>query len=190
MPTMKKILPILSLLFLAIIIFVSSSFISPKEPIKLENKIATSIEWLTWEQAMERNKTVPKKLFVDVYTDWCGWCKKMDAGTFTDPEVVKYMSDNYYSIKLDAERKEKLIFKGDTFKYVANGRRGIHQFAATLLDNKMSYPSFVALNEKAQRITVIPGYMEAHQILPILNYIGEEKYLTTKYEDFIKTWAK
>ena len=187
---MKKIFPILSLLFLATIIFVSSSFISPVESIKADDNTDTSIEWLTWEQAIERNKTVPKKLFVDVYTDWCGWCKKMDAGTFKNPEVVKYMSKNYYSIKLDAERKEDLIFKGDTFRFVANGRRGYHQFAATLLDNKMSYPSFVALDEKIQRITVLPGYMEAPQILPILNYIEQEKYLNTKYEDFLKTWAK
>ena len=62
--------------------------------------------------------------------------------------------------------------------------------AAAVLDNKMSYPSFVAFNEKMQRITVLPGYMEAPQILPILNYIGEEKYLTTKYEDYLKTWNK
>ncbi|MBC7775464.1 MAG: DUF255 domain-containing protein [Phycisphaerae bacterium] len=50
------------------------------------------LKWYTWEQAVELNKTKPKKIVVDVFTDWCGWCKKMDKGAFLNPEVMTYIS--------------------------------------------------------------------------------------------------
>ncbi|MEM9649633.1 MAG: DUF255 domain-containing protein, partial [Bacteroidota bacterium] len=54
---------------------------------------AQNVEWLSWEEAVERSQkdAQPKKLFIDVYTDWCGWCKKMDKDTFQNPEVAAYM---------------------------------------------------------------------------------------------------
>ena len=46
---------------------------------------AAKIEWLTWDQAVAKMEKEPRKIMVDVYTDWCGWCKRMDASTFQDP---------------------------------------------------------------------------------------------------------
>ena len=64
------------------------------------------IEWLSFEEAVKRNEKEPKKFIVDVYTDWCGWCKKMDANTFTNPVIIKYINENYWAVKLNAERKD------------------------------------------------------------------------------------
>ena len=47
------------------------------------------INWMSFEEAIARSKEDPKHIFVDVYTDWCGWCKKMDASTFVDPVIVR-----------------------------------------------------------------------------------------------------
>ena len=65
--------------------------------------IAEKVQWMSFEEAVAKNKLEPKKIFVDVYTDWCGWCKKMDAGTFNNPVVAKYLNEKYYNVKLDAE---------------------------------------------------------------------------------------
>ena len=120
-----------------------------------ENKI----NWLTWEEAMTAMENEPKKVFIDVYTDWCGWCKRMDASTFTDSDVIEYMNENYYAVKFDAEGKGDKEFRGRTLTYRANaGRRGVHELAIVLLNGRLGYPSFVYLDEAQNSLKVSPGY--------------------------------
>lgn len=147
---------------------------------------ATSLKWYTWEEAAVLQKTKPKKIFVDVFTDWCGWCKRMDQSTFSDPKVAAYLAANYYPVKLNAEQKADIQFNGETFKYIANdnGRGGIHTLAYALLDGKMGYPSMVYLNEKYERIMVSPGYKEAGDILKELKFAAEDKYKETSWEEY------
>ena len=149
---------------------------------------AQKINWMTFQEAVELNKTAPKKIFIDMYTDWCGWCKKMDQTTFQDPEVIAYMNENYYAVKFNAERNDTIVFGGYTYinEGGMNGRRGTHQLAAALLQGRMSYPSYVFMNEKNQLITVAPGYMETKDFLPILKYIGTNAYLKQSFKDYIK----
>ena len=149
---------------------------------------AQKINWMTFQEAVELNKTAPKKIFIDMYTDWCGWCKKMDQTTFQNPEVVAYMNDNYYAVKFDAEMNDTIVFGGYTFvnEGGTNGRKGTHQLAAALLQGRLSYPSYVFMNEQNQLITVAPGYMEANEFLPILKYIGTNAYLKQSFKDYIK----
>lgn len=149
---------------------------------------AQKINWMTFQEAVELNRTAPKKIFIDTYTDWCGWCKKMDQTTFQDSLVVEYMNENYYAVKLNAEMNDTIVFGGYTYVNNGgmNGRRGTHQLAAALLQGNMSYPSYVFMNEKNQLITVAPGYMDASQFLPVLKYIGTDAYLKQSFKDYIK----
>ena len=148
---------------------------------------AQKINWMTMQEAVELNKTTPKKIFIDVYTGWCGWCKKMDQTTFTNQEVVDYINANYYAVKLDAEMSDTIVFRGYTYVNQGgmNGRKGTHQFAAALLQGKMSYPSYVFMNEDLQLLTVAPGYRGASEFLPLLKYFGSDAYLNEKYNDFL-----
>ena len=149
---------------------------------------AQKINWMTFEEAVKLNETAPKKIFIDMFTDWCGWCKKMDQTTFLNPEVVKYMNEHYYAVKFNAECNDTIDFAGYTFinQGGSNGRRGTHQLAAALLQGRMSYPSYVFMNEKNQLITVAPGYMEASEFMPVLKYIGSDAYLEQTFKDYIK----
>jgi len=147
-----------------------------------------SIKWYTWEEAIELNEKTQKKIFIDVYTDWCGWCKRMDQSTFKDPEVVKYMNENFYAVKFDAEQKKEITYKGHTMKYVAQGRRGYHELAYSLLDGRMGYPAFVYLAEDEKRITVSPGYKDADTIMKELVFISEDHIKSTSYDDFVKNY--
>lgn len=143
------------------------------------------IEWLTWEEAVQRMEKEPKKMFIDVYTEWCGWCKKMDKSTFLDPKVVKAMNAEFYAVKLDAEQKADIVYNNTTLRFRADaGRRGIHELAYSLLDGKMSYPSFVYLDEKQHRITISPGYKTGDMMLKELVFIGEDHFKTTKFDQF------
>ncbi|MEL4307493.1 thioredoxin family protein [Joostella sp. CR20] len=147
---------------------------------------AQEIEWLTWEQAIEKSATdeQPKKIFVDVYTDWCGWCKKMDKDTFNNPEVAAYMKANFYMVKMDAEGKEDIEYMGKTFKYVGQGKRGYHELAAALLQGKMSFPTVIFLNENVEIISPVPGYQKPDSFLKVAKYFGEEIYKTQDWATY------
>lgn len=147
--------------------------------------IEESIKWYSWEEAAELSKTSPKKIFIDMYTDWCGWCKKMDKTTFQDPSVVKYLNDNFYAVKFNAERKEAIVFNDRTFEFMASGRRGVHQLAYALLDGRLGYPAFVTLDESYARIMISPGYKQVDQLMKELVFAKEEKYMVMTYEDYI-----
>jgi thioredoxin-related protein len=143
-----------------------------------------TLKWYTWEEAAELNKVKPKKIFVDVYTEWCGWCKRMDKATFADPAVSSYIAENFYPVKFDAEQKADVNFNGELFKFVEEGRRGVHTLAYALLDGRMGYPSFVYLNEKYERIMISPGYKEPVDIMKELKFAAGEHYQSTSWEEY------
>ncbi len=149
-----------------------------------------SIKWYTFEEAIALNQGFPKKkIFVDVYTDWCGWCKKMDGTTFQDSVVVHKMNTYFYAVKLDAERKDTVRFMGRDFtNKTAKGKRGSHELAQALLQGKMSYPSYVILNENNQKITGLAGYIDSGKLLPVLDYFGENAYFKMPWEQFQKQY--
>jgi len=136
---------------------------------------AGKVKWYSWEEAVEANKTNKKKIFVDMYTDWCGWGKRMDKTTFADKRVAAYLNKHYYPVKFDAEQKEEIQFKGHTFAYKDYGRRGYHELALALLDGKLSYPTSVFLTEDFVVDQRLPGYLDADKMLMVLQYIAEEK---------------
>lgn len=176
---MNKIL--FSLIFLVSILSVSFGF----KHLNGDKKIENPIKWYSIEEAVALQKKKPKKIFIDMYTDWCGWCKRMDATTFTDATVANYLNENFYCVKFNAEQKTPVVFQGKTFNFVNSGSRGYHELAAALLDGQLGYPSFVYLNEKLERITISPGYKQPSQIMPELKYVGGGHYETLKFNEFI-----
>jgi thioredoxin-related protein len=145
---------------------------------------STSVQWLTWEQMVPLMEKNPKKIMVDVYTDWCGWCKKMDANTMTNSVIVSLLSKHFYAVKLDGEHKKDIVFKGRTFKFVPSGYRGYHELPAELMNGKMSYPTLVFLDEEFGIIQALPGYQDPKSLEPVLNYFGKNLYKTVTWEGF------
>ncbi len=143
------------------------------------------IQWITWDEAIKKSEKAPKKIFVDLYTDWCGWCKKMDASTFSDPTVADYVNKNFYAVKFNAEQRENVVYKGNTFKFIANGSRGVHELAYSLLDGRLGYPSYVYLDEQQNRITISPGFKQVDAMMKELKFIAGEHYKTTTFDQFV-----
>jgi thioredoxin-related protein len=146
------------------------------------------VKWISIEEAEKLNKANPKKIMVDVYTDWCGWCKKMDMETFNHPVIAEIINEHYYAVKLDAEGKKDIVFNGATYKFVPQGSRGYHELAAGLLNGRMSYPSIAYLNEEMQLLGAVPGYMTPVRIEPLLNYIAEDKFTSQSLEEYQQTF--
>lgn len=132
------------------------------------------INWYTWEEGMTKAEEEPKKFIVDLYTDWCGWCKRMDKATFQDPEIAAYVNENYIPIKFDAEQKGDINFKEQIYKFVKGGRRGYHEMAAMLTNGKLSYPTVVFMDEERNVIQALPGFLDAETFDPIIHYFAED----------------
>jgi thioredoxin-related protein len=148
----------------------------------------TQVKWYTVEEAEKLSKEKPRKWLIDVYTDWCGWCKKMDKETFNHPVIAEYINENYYAVKLNAESRESITFNGTTYKYRQEGNRGYQELAVGLLNGQMSFPSIAYLNNELQLLGAVPGYKTPQSIEPLLNYIVEEKYTSQSLADYQKTF--
>jgi thioredoxin-related protein len=159
-----------------------------------ETNTPNGIKWMTFEEAVKKAETDknPKNIFIDFYTSWCGWCKVMDKQTFTDPNVIELMNKYFYPVKFDAEGKNPITFKGQQFVFVPEGRNGYHQLAAEFMQGKMSYPTFMFLNPKFEVITPISGFVKPEDFEPIVNFLGQNKYLdpNNKWEDFQKNYQR
>ena len=174
---------------------ISPAFAQPGVGSEPANKAV--VNWMTWEQAVEKSKTEKRKIFVDVYTDWCGWCKVMDKNTFPEASVAKLLNEEFYAVKFNAEQTADVVFNNVTFKFVdTGGGRGVHQLAAALLNNQLSYPNFVFLDEEFRIIPVfpgyqsLPGYRKPEEFHIFLSYVGNDVYKKMNIEDFQKTEYK
>jgi thioredoxin-related protein len=146
------------------------------------------IQWMTLAQAMEAQKKEPKKIFMDVYTDWCGPCKLLDKNTFQNPDVSRYISENYYAVKFNAEGQEEIQFFDQTytnpnFDPNRNGRNATHQFTQFL--GVKGYPTMVFFSENGDPIMPVVGYQKPQQLELFLKMIKQGDYqVFSKPEDF------
>jgi len=131
-------------------------------------------EWKTFSQALDAAKSSRKKILVDVYTDWCTWCKKMDKDTYADGGVQSYLAEHFELAKLDAESKEVHAFKDGQFS-----ERDIA--AAFQVDG---YPTTLFLTADAEMITAVPGYLPPKTFQTILEYVQTEEYKKSNWQEF------
>lgn len=146
------------------------------------------IQWYTWEEMMILQEREPRKIIIDVYTDWCGWCKRMDVNTFQKEDIASYINDNYYAIKFDAEYKEPITFKGKEYKFVKSGRRGYHELAAAITQGRLSFPTTVFLDESLQVLQPIPGYLDPPSMELIITFYAGNYYKDTPWSRYTKLY--
>lgn len=142
------------------------------------------INWLTIEEAQKLHAKEPKNMLIDFYTDWCGWCKKMDKDTFEDSIIVQYINENYYAVKFNAESKEPAPFKCIYFVNGVKDKRSTHPLAYYFLQGAATYPSIAYLDENLSHLSTVPGYQSPKDIEPILNYFAEGAYKTIKWPEY------
>ena len=153
------------------------------------NVQAQEIKWLSFEEAIEKSKENPKKIIIDLYTDWCKWCKVMDKNTFAHPVIAKYINENYYAVKFNAESTEPVSFQGHNFENQKRGNRSPHDLAIALTQGKLSYPTYVFMDEQHQIIHVQPGYIKPKQFEPMIIYIERELYREQKpFDKFVENF--
>ena len=150
----------------------------------------SSVKWYTIQQAENLNRQNPRPIFVDTYTDWCGWCKKMDRETFTNEVISDILNNKFYPVKFDAEGSDSITFYGQ--KYINDGKAGkAHQFAVALLQGQLSYPTVVFIipaNNGKLQAQPVPGFRPAKEMEALLSFFAEKVYNTKSFEDYQKTF--
>lgn len=141
---------------------------------------AQGINWMTMNEALEAQKKEPKKIFMDVYTTWCGPCKMLDKNTFSDKEVIEFVNKNYYAVKFNAEGTEEVNYKNfvytnPNYQEERKGRNSQHLFAHAI--KVTAYPTVVFFKDDGDLIQAIPGYRTPQQLEIFLKMIHSDDYL-------------
>jgi len=143
----------------------------------------SSIKWYTVEEADSLFKVFPKPILIDVYTDWCSWCKYMMKTTFAHEGIASYINNNFYPVRFDAEGFDTIQYQGKTYTNPNVGRKPKHDFAKFILNGRFSFPTIVYV-DKQRKMYQIPGYMKVKEIEPLLVYFTEDINLTMNYGDW------
>ncbi len=154
------------LLFIAFLLAIS--IWSCKEKEQIPTLIDGELNWLTMADIESMDEPSDKLYLVDIYTDWCVWCKVMDKNTFSDPEIKAYLDKYFYVAKFNAEGKESIQFNEKTYEWIPAGRNGINKLALEMLSGRPSYPSIVFLDGNKQKIDVAVGYHDPEKMMVVL----------------------
>lgn len=131
-----------------------------------------SVNWLTFEQLEDSLAKNPKKVFIDFYTGWCTYCRKMDKKVFTKLEVIKVLNQDYYAVHFDAESTSEIVFGGHTLinNQIGKTRNPIHQIAQLLALRKGQFtaPTLVILDKDFKVTARYFEYMDSKQLLKAL----------------------
>ncbi len=142
------------------------------------------------EKNIRKNKVKEEKLvIVDFYTDWCGWCKRLDNETYKDPEVAALMNTYFYPVKFDAEQVDSVQFANKMYHFKSRGSRGTNEFALEMASRpggKIGYPTITIISPMGEKIAVEAGYKDAAKMKVFLTFYGEGHYKTKDFATYQK----
>ena len=133
--------------------------------------------------ALAMHKKKPRKILIDVYTEWCNSCKIMNRSVFTSPAVRDYINENYYLVDFNAEQKDMVNFKDKAYY---PGDKGFHPFLLELLNNQVMLPTLIFLDEDLKRIDAVPFFFTPEILKPVLTFYGDNAYKSTSWPDYQK----
>ncbi|MEO6304195.1 MAG: DUF255 domain-containing protein [Bacteroidia bacterium] len=147
------------------------------------------VKWLSFKEAQEKNKQVQKPFLVDIYTDWCGWCKHMMKTTYSSEALAGYINNNFYPVKFDAETKDTIEYNGKIYKPLSKEPKTPHELAIKFLGNSLSYPSTMFITNNFEYNLLTQGFLEEKKIEPILIFMVENAWRTCSFDEFNKHFS-
>lgn len=143
------------------------------------------LQWMTIDDVTTSLQKEKRPVLIDLYTDWCGWCKVMDKKTYHNKDVSAYVQQKFYPVKFDAEGHKTITWNGKTYNF--NIRHKVHDFAIYLSNGNLSYPTTVIIPVDGEP-EAIPGYLAPNEFELIAKYFGEGKYGKVSFEEYRKSF--
>lgn len=138
-------------------------------------EIKEEFSWLKYDEGLKRASKDDRLIFVNVYTNWCGFCRKMDRETFSDKKIMDYLNEHFVPVKLNAESKEKMVLPNGSY----NGRQIAKSFSVR------GYPTFVFVNSNGEKIFARSGYLPPVGFIYLLRYVAEGHYESKSLQEYI-----
>jgi thioredoxin-related protein len=146
---------------------------------------AAPIPWMTIEEAAGKLRQQQKPILIDLYTTWCGWCKQMDRKTYSNKKVAEYLTDKFYTVKLDAETHATINWQGRTYDFDPQYRCNL--FAVYLAHGRLEFPTTIII-APGYEPQAIPGYMEPKDLELLVKFFGDGAYRTRSFDDYQKSF--
>jgi thioredoxin-related protein len=143
-------------------------------------KADTTLTWHKYDEGLAKAEKEKKHILIAFYTNWCGWCRRMDQLTYADEEVKKVLNEDYVAIKVNAQSKEK----------VKVDEKEITEMEVAGTFRVRSYPTTWFLKYSGEKIAPYYGYAEAQNFLNVLNYIKDDLYDKISFEEYLKNQDK
>ena len=124
------------------------------------------LTWIGFNEGIKRAASENKLILVDVYTDWCHWCKEMDKNVYTNDSIIELISKNYIPVKLNAESDDVIVFKDESITK--------RQWSANM--GVTGYPTTIFLGSDGEPITLLPGYVDVPLFSDVLQYVSSEAF--------------
>lgn len=168
------------LVILLVIIF----FFGLKSYFKIDEQNAEAVEqtkplilnWLSYNEGLALAEKENKYVLINFYTDWCGYCKKMDKETYSNEEVKSILNKNFVIVKVNAESNNKVSENGEE----------ITERELAKLYQVTGYPTTWFLESNHSRVAPLPGYVASEQFIPVLNYIGEGWHKSISFKEYME----
>src|SRR5437867_842985 len=133
---MKRTMALFTILLLA------SSFAPAGEKIE-----KGELKWRSFDTGFAEAKKTNRKILLDVYTDWCGWCKRLDKDVYANQKVAAYLNERYVVVKLNAESANKLSYRDTSYSEAGFAQSlGVH-----------GYPTILFFDPAGELITSLGG---------------------------------
>ena len=133
--------------------------------------------WVTIEEAQELASKNSKYILLDIYTEWCGFCRRMNAETYANNKVQQSIDDYFYAVRVDAESSDIVTFLGEKYS-----KRDM-----AMLFGVRSFPTTVFLTPQGEPIAAQPGFIDAARFHTMLAYVGSESFKTQTFQQYAES---
>lgn len=137
---------------------------------------SADIVWYDYDDGLKLAQKTGKKIFLEFTAKWCGYCKRMHATTFKDPDIIKMFNDNYITVSVDGDSPDTLNIDG----LITTQKAMTKEWRVT------GYPTYWFVTPEQEKIAPITGYRPKEVLIEILDYMKDDTYKTVKFEDFMK----
>jgi thioredoxin-related protein len=165
-------------LFIGLIAFIASAY-KPSAPVE-------KTKWLSLDEAAQQLQKEKRPVLIDLYTDWCGWCKVMDKRTYANKQVSAYLAQKFYPVKIDAEGKNQIKWNSKVYRF--NEQYRTNDFALYLTGGNLSYPTTVIIPANGDQPQAIPGFLGPKDFEVVVKYFGEGYYGKLPFSDYQKSF--